>query len=738
MSRSLIALLSLLAVGAIASTHVTLPTDWRISAPIGAVAATGTMPQGIALSPDGSKLAVVEAGFNPPVLRVLATGDLHTVTTIALKDAFGKPVWRDDRHVVIAGAGTNAVLTVDIGRGTISAQPSGRWLTGVEQEGPNGMVFAISDTQHNVTWSLDGQTYTANVGIHPGSIVGAPGGLYVAGTGEATVSRLVFRPDHAKPDVRTIAVDEHPAALALSRDRRRLYVACADSDAVDVVDTAVDAVVERIPVGIARGRGASPNGLAVASDGTVYVSLGAENAVAEIRGGKVVARVPAGWYPTGVAVDEHTVYTIDGKGESSRANPQFDPRRKTSSGYVAAMLSGSVRAIPRAAFTADSTAEVLANIPDPVPTPANTIVRAGGPIKHVIYIIKENRTYDQVLGDVAGANGDPKLVWFGEKITPNEHAIVKRFGIFDNTFADSQVSSNGHNWTDAAFANDYLERFWPPNYGGRRDLYDFEDGADGAVPGTGYIWDNADAHGVSLRDYGEHTSDSVLGDKSMVTSTPGLKGRIDPRYRGWDLSYSDELRVNEWQREFKGYVERDDLPGLEIVWLPNDHTAGTSPTVLKPQAMVAQNDHALGRIVDTVSHSKYWESTAIFVIEDDAQNGPDHVDDQRTTFYLASAYATAGVHHAHYTQSSVVHTIELLLGLPPMNIYDSAAPPMYDAFGLTPDATPFTAIAPRIDIMQHNEQTAYGARRSEHLDFSREDAVNPAILNDILAHAARQ
>ncbi|HUN29014.1 MAG TPA: hypothetical protein VMV65_04380, partial [Alphaproteobacteria bacterium] len=513
-------------------------------------------------------------------------------------------------------------------------------------------------------------------------------------------------------------------------------VACSDADVIDVIDTSNDRVIARIDVGLPQGRGASPNALAVAPDGTLYASLGAENAVAEIRGDRVVARAPAGWYPTGVAVDDHNVYVSNGRGEGSRANPGFQPERRHDPEYVAAAMTGSVRAIARDEFDASSSAEVAANMPVPVPTPDRTVVRAHGPIEHVIYIIKENRTYDQVLGDLPIGDGDPQLAWFGKDVTPNDHAIAMRFGVFDRTFTDAQVSANGHNWSTAAFANDYLERFWPPNYGGRRKQYDFEDGATASAPGTGYLWDDADKHGVSLRDYGEFVTDPANPGGLYTTHMAGLIGKIDGRFPGFDLKISDETRVDEWQREFEQFVRDGNLPTLIILRLPNDHTSGTYPGALTPQAYVAQNDHAFGRIVDVVSHSRYWASTAIFAIEDDSQNGPDHVDDQRTTFYLASPYAAPGVHHAHYTTSSVMRTIELLLGLPPMTIYDALAPPMYDAFALQPDLRPYDVIAPKIDDTVKNLRTAYGAAQSERMDFRDADAADPRILNDILAHVA--
>jgi len=721
-------LLALGIAGATATRTIWLPTDWTLTPPSGAVNPTGTMPQGLALSPDGSKIAVVESGVNPPALRILATHDLHALRVVPLKDDFGTPLWSDATHVVVPGATTDAVEIVDAATGDVETHHAASYISAIAR-GRDGTIYAVSDLE-NMFIRMGPELTGTHTGSHPAAIAIAPGSFYVANRGEATLT-------HILPDkVETVAVDLHPAALALSPDGSKLYVACSDADTIDVLDTKTDAVTARIDVGLPQGRGASPNALAVASDGTLYASLGAENAIAEIRDGHVIARAPAGWYPTGVAVDEATVYVSNGRGESSRANPDFRPEHHHDPEYVASAMTGSVRAIARNTFDATSTADVITGMPVPVATPAQTVVRAGGPIAHVIYIIKENRTYDQVLGDLPIGDGDPKLAWFGKDITPNDHAIAMRFGVFDRTFSDAQVSATGHNWSTAAFANDYLERFWPPNYGGRRKQYDFEDGATASAPGTGYLWDDADKHGVSLRDYGEFVTDPANPGGLYTTHMAGLIGKIDGRSPGFDLKISDEVRVDEWQREFEQFVRDGNLPALIILRLPNDHTFGTYPGALTPQAYVAQNDHALGRVIDVVSHSRYWASTAIFAIEDDSQNGPDHVDDQRTTFYLASPYAAPGVHHAHYTTSSVVRTIELLLGLPPMTIYDTLAPPLYDAFALHSDLRPYDVIAPKIDDTVKNTPHAYGAAASMGMDFRDADAADPRVLNDILAHVA--
>ncbi len=613
---------------------------------------------------------------------------------------------------------------------------TGKWPSAVALD--RGVIATSNDMGNDVSiMNMDiGEivTTTAAVGAHPGAVLFSPDArkLFVANRGGASISVITWPAERAHE----IATDLHPAALVLSKSGATLYVACADSDAIDAIDTSTERVTARISVGLPQGSGASPNAMAVASDGTLYVSLGAENAVAEIRNNTVVARAPAGWYPSGVAVDGTNVYVADGKGEGSHPNPGLDSNAGGKDpNYVGRLLVGSLRVIPRSAFDARSTAAVADNLPSPVPAPAQTVVRPHGPIAHVIYIIKENRTYDQVLGDVTGADGDPQIAFFGGKVTPNQHAIVERFGIFDNTYTDAQVSASGHNWSTAAFANDYLERFWPPNYGGRRETYDFEDGADASVPRNGYIWDNAKRAGITYRDYGEFVATPpLLGFET--TRMPGLQGHVDGAYRGFDMNVSDESRVDEWQREFEGFVRDGSLPALEIIRLPNDHTAYTRTGSLTPRAYVAQNDHAFARIVQAVSHSRFWQSTAIFAIEDDAQNGPDHVDAQRTTLYVVSPYAAPGTHHAHYSTSAVVRTIELLLGLPPMSIYDAVAPPLYDAFALAADTRPFDAIAPQINVNERNAKTAYGAAISNRMNLRTADAVDFATGNDILAHAA--
>jgi YVTN family beta-propeller protein len=734
------------------------------------------MPQGIALSPDGKTLAVVESGVNPATLRLLDAKTLAEIKSIELKGAFGKPVWLFGRHILIPGAATDEVLNIDTTTSEIQAQPLnkgawpvdiafGNYLQGLSipivvtddyNNAANGSItFGIRSgfINENVNFAST-QFTTVHVGSHPAAALFSRSGrfIYVALRGQSSVAvvnaaaGLPVVDMMTKRVVKNIAVGKHPCDLALSPDGKKLYVAVCDNDAVAVIDTRTNTRIANIPVGMktarVHGYGANPNALLLHGN-DLFVSLGGENAIARVRNGRVIGYIPAGWYPTGLAMgNDGTLYVSNGKGESAPANPHFDPRIRNSPGYVGAITVGSVRAIPRAAYERINTmtAQTLSDLM-PLWAPratVDTVIRPHGPISHVIYIIKENRTYDQVLGDITGANGDPSLVMFGRTITPNQHLIAERFGVMDNAYADAQVSADGHNWTDAATANDYLQRMWPVNYGNRRAGYDSQNGVGADVPHSGYLWDAAKRAGITYRDYGEDMSLSA-GPPIATNDHPALQGHYDPAYVGWNLKYSDQDRFNEWKREFDKFVADGKLPQLEFMYLPNDHTAGTQANMPTPEAFMAINDWVVGQVVDAVSHSRYWKSTAIFILEDDAQNGPDHVSDQRSTFYVASPYARGGVDHSHYSTVSFVRTIELLLGLAPLSVADTTAQPLYNLFAAQAiNAQPYDAVKPSIDMTAVNKRAAYGSAISSRLDFSQPDAVNPAVLNDILKHAVRR
>ncbi len=385
-------------------------------------------------------------------------------------------------------------------------------------------------------------------------------------------------------------------------------------------------------------------------------------------------------------------------------------------------------------------------------TPANAPIgsaipsKVGGasPIKHVFYIIRENRTYDQVLGDTAQGNGEPRMCLFGPDVTPNAHAITQSFVLFDNFYVDADVSYNGHAFSTAAYATDFVQKMWETFTANRGGPYLTEGGGimrnpfgNISAPDGGYIWDAAKRAQVSVRSYGEfvaHATRTPAGDVSAVATVPGLSDAVAPAYAGWDLDIPDQKRVDRWLDEFRQFEAAGTLPQLSIIRLPNDHTAGTRTGSPTPRAMVADNDLALGRIVEAVSTSAvYWKDSAIFVVEDDAQSGPDHVDSHRSVLLVASPFARRSfVDHTLYTTSGVLRTIELILGLAPMSQYDAAAAPLYNAFTGTPNLAPYARIQPRVALDEKNLPSSFGAVLSAQMDFSMEDRAPEALLNEIV------
>lgn len=749
---------AVLVTAVVAAPGVTLlPTGWSIRGADGAVATVGTLPQGLVMSRDGSRLIELEAGYRKPALRVLDAATLKELSSVKLDGAYGVPLRDPDGDgvwVSVAGSFQEQIAHVDTASGTVDRNVSLPlpFFPAALARAPDGTLAVAGDLGNRVAFVdpvAERVVATVAVGRHPAALAfGADGKtLYVADRAESQLDVV----DVAARTVRArIAVGLHPVALA--SDGRRLYVADSDDDDIAVIDLASERVIARAPVPFGRrdAIGASPNALALDGD-RLYVTCGAANAVAvfstTVDGLASLGAIPAGWYPTAVIVDRaHGVlYVANGKGESSHANPRYKVQPASTrlanpapAQYIADQLAGSIRrlAVPDDAALARGLDDVR-ELAQHEGVPPSAIVRRGGPIRHVVYVIKENRSYDQVLGDVAGADGDPSLVLFGARVTPNQHALARRFGTFDRFFENAHVSADGHNWATAAFANDYLEKMWPPNYGNRRSLYDFEDAAEAAVPHARYLWNDAVAHGVTLRNYGEYVTGGPSKPTPVSVADDELRPRTDRSFATFDMSVTDVARFTEWKREFDGYERSRTLPQLEIVRFPRDHTSGTKAGEVTPQGMVADNDLAVGKLVEAISHSPDWASTAVFVIEDDAQNGPDHVDEQRSTFYLVSPYAAGGVQHAAYTQASVLRTIEILLGLPPMSAYDAGARPLTAAFAAKPNLQPFDALPAQIKLDETNPTTAYRAVDSARLDFAHADRADPGELNDILWHAVK-
>ena len=554
---------------------------------------------------------------------------------------------------------------------------------------------------------------------------------------------------------------QHPCELVLRRDGKFLFVANANDNTVTVIETATGRTVETIWATLFPNspRGATPNSLALSPDQkTLYVANANINAIGvfdvETPGkSHSLGFIPSGWYPTSVRVtpDGKKLLIANGKGNIAKANPRGPQpvRGKSTEQYIGKLFSGSLSIIdlpsPKkqtaqfAAWTAEvlrctplrPDAQVSAARPEGNPIPA----KPGdySPIRHCIYIIKENRTYDQIFGDMKEGNGEPTLCLFPEKVTPNHHQLAREFVLLDNFYAESEVSADGHEWSTAAYATDFVEKTWPLNYGHKKTKFPYP--SEGvfpvALPASGYIWDRASEAGVTYRSYGEFVQNATTTNKPSTTHLKSLQGHFDPWFIGFDLDYSDDLRANRFISELKRFEGEGEMPRLQILRLPNDHTHGVSKGSLTPTAYVADNDAALGKVVAAVSRSKFWSTTAIFVVEDDAQNGPDHVDAHRTVALCISPYSRLGkTDSTMYSTSSMLRTMELILGLQPMTQFDAAATPMFNSFTNQIDTTPFTALPAQVDLKATNSLAAWGA--DIKFNLAKEDAADDLLFNEVI------
>jgi DNA-binding beta-propeller fold protein YncE len=772
-----------------------LPSGWKIK-PAGRHMQIGSLPLAMVESPDGKYLVVTTNGYAKPTLAVVDLDRGYVASKTQVEHAWLGLAWHPDaRRIFSSGAGQTTVnefywtpgkLTAGavyaVGRDAQKPMPGISHPEPVEQSfvgglaiSPDGRYLYAVHVLGEALTKLDIKSglvvRTVDVGAEAYTCVLSPDGrmVYVSVWGGAKV--LAF--DAATLDSRgEIAVGEHPGAMVFSKDGARLFVACANTNSVDVADVAARSVKEQVSVALYPNLppGATPNALGLSPDGrTLLVAVADNNTVAVVdvtdpARSEVRGFIPTGWYPTAAQFDHDgsQIFVLSGKGLGSMPNARGNqPGIPGAPGqYSGAMLEGTLsvlRAPDRAelqamtktvySLTPFTSASVLAPAAAPVASPIPRKVGDPSPIKHVFYIIRENRTYDQVLGDLERGNGDPTLCLFGEEVTPNAHAIAREFVVLDNFYVDAEVSFDGHAYSTGAYANDAVEKFWPTNYGGRGLRYMSEGGgkmrnAYGNItaPLNGYIWDAAIRAGVSVRSYGEFAmrgpepegeTDSGVGE--VVATVPGLKGRVHPDYQPYDLKIPDNRRVDVWLGEFRKFEEDGSLPRLNIIRLGNDHTAGTSAGYPTPRAMVAENDTALGRIVEAISKSRFWRESAIFVLEDDAQAGPDHVDAHRSVALLASPFVRRGaVDSTLYDTAAMLRTIELVLGLPPMSHLDTGATPMYAAFQPTPVPTPFAMRPARIDIKEMNRANAWGAAASAGMSFAEADLAPEQLLNEII------
>jgi YVTN family beta-propeller protein len=765
--------------GALEEGVTLLPNGWRI-APAGRHLAVGDMPMAFVPSPDGRFLIVSNNGYSKPSLTVVDTATFTVKSVFPLDYAWLGLAWHPD-GVRLYTTGQNVVNEMVFYEGDLTAMraftlPKSSTALGggivVSRDGKTLFVIrSLEQTLLAIDLATGTIAKTVELPAEAYACLLSPDGtrLLVSLWGGAKV--LAFDAATLAP-AGEAAVGEHPNAMAFSKDGARLFVACANTNAVWVVDVASLAAREQISVALfpKAPAGSTPNALAVSPDGrTLLVANADNNAVAVVdieEAGKsqVAGFVPAGWYPTGVGFDKEggQVYVLSGKGLQSKANPGGPtPQSGRTAQYIAGLLTGALSVLPRPgaealpamtkqvySLTPYSDATRLAPADAPRSSAIPREVGRPSPIKYVFYIIRENRTYDQVFGDVKAGDGDPSLCLFGEEITPNAHAIASQFTLFDNFYVDAEVSYDGHAFSTGAYATDAVEKIWPTNYGGRGGAYLSEGGGkmrnaygNLAAPADGYIWDACQRAGLSVRSYGEfvqHGDDFRDQTSPLNATVPGLAGRVDPEFPPFDMEITDAHRADIWLARFREFERNGQLPRLSIIRLPRDHTAGTRAGSHTPRAMVADNDAALGRMLEAISRSRYWKESALFVLEDDAQNGPDHVDAHRSVLLVASPFSRRrAVDSTLYTTSGVLRTIELILGLPPMSQYDAAATPLYNAFTGTAVRTPYKALPARVPLDETNPPKGPGSEESARMDFSAPDRAPDLLLNEIVWKAMR-
>jgi DNA-binding beta-propeller fold protein YncE len=728
-----------------------LPTGVQLD-PAGVAVELGSFPINLVLSPEKDKAAVVLSGWREQGIQIV---DLKTrqFTQTLLQDAafYGATFSPQGERLYVSGGNTDAVFvygwkngsatlqskfvlaTAKTAEGTgtsypagIAAAPNGKFIYVAEKAGDRLAVVNATSGQIVQRFSTDHYPYAV--------LVTGNGHLFVSAWGGSTLSEFRILDDGTLAYLGRIEVGRHPSAFVANGEN--LYVALAGSDRVAIVDTKSRKVARYLHDSAtgAPPEGSTPNGLALSADGKRLLVAEADNnaiAVFDLASNRLLGRIPTDWYPTAVAENGGQIFVLSGKGQGTRANPDGPvpltnwPNEKPRE-YTLGQLDGSLRLFS-AAITPSQLAAFTRRVArannwmQPVPA------RRYPPFKHVIYIIKENRTYDQVLGDMKEGDGDANLVYFPDvTTTPNHHALARRFGLFDRFRVNAEVSSQGHIWSTAAYVTNYGEKTVPSSYANKHaDV----DGQESDEPEGGFLWTLANRSGVTFRDYGEMVH---RGDAGWPVTQRDLAADVNPDYPPFDLTTPDQKRADVWIEELQRFVRDGDMPQLELMWLPNDHLAAGRPGKCTPQACMADNDLALGRIAQALSQSPFWKDTVIFVVEDDAQAGPDHVDSHRAPFFAISAYNRPGTIHQFFNTTDVIAAIEDILDIGRLSKFDHFSRSMAPIFAPTPELTPYEAITPKQDLNAKNPQNTAAAHWSEGLDLSAPDRVNDELYNRIL------
>ena len=765
-----ISFLSLIVVNATAQKVVTLPNGWSLS-PAGKSLPLGDLPLNMAVSSSKKWIAVTNNGQSKQSLQLIDVKKEIIVDSIEIaKSWLGLKFSSDEKYLFAGGGNDNWILQYAIINNKLQLKDSiklgKKWPNkispaGIDIDDAKHLLYVVTKDDNSLyiidlltksifqQIKLDGEAYTCLLSTNKKQ-------LYISCWGCDQL--IVFNTDNRKINSQ-ISVGDNPNDICITRDNKFLFVANANDNSVSVINLKESKVVETLTASLFPDAppGSTSNGLALSNDNKTLFIANADNnclAVFDVSNPGFSSSkgfIPVGWYPTCVKVIGKKIWVTNGKGFSSFANPEGpNPARKKEKvsyqggekekevQYIGGLFKGSMSIIdmPSEKQLSIYARQVYKNTPYTKEKESGSMVEAGNPIpskigdpspiKHVFYIVKENRTYDQVLGDVKEGNGDTSLVLFGEKITPNQHKLAKDFVLLDNFYVDGEVSADGHNWSMGAYATDYLEKNWVTSYGGRGGSYDAEGNRKVANNKGDFIWGACKKAGVGYRTYGE-----FIDNRKANISV--LDNHFCPYFVGWDLNVTDTARYYQWAQEFDSLVAAHALPAFMSLRFPNDHTAGLSKGKPTPFAFAADNDLAVGMFLEHLSNSPVWKESVVFILEDDAQNGPDHVDAHRSPAYVAGPYVKRNfVDHTPYTTSGMLRTIELILGLPPMSQYDAAATPLWRSFTAKPDYTSFKSLPSNIDLADKNLVWNELSQKSATFDFTKEDRIPDMEFSEVI------
>ena len=757
------------------SKRINLPNGWSLT-PVGKSLPVGDLPLNIAISSTQKYMAVTNNGQSTQSIQLIDVKREKVLDNVEIpKSWLGLKFSADEKYLYASGGNDNWILKYAVTKNklklTDSIKLGDKWPakispSGIEIDDAKHTMYVVTK-ENNSLYVIDllskqikqqiqlgGEAYTCLLSNDKTE-------LYITCWGCDKI--IVFNTVQNKI-IDNVAVGDNPNDICLSKSGQYLFVANANDNSVSVVDIKQRRVLETLNAALYPNSipGSTTNSVALSTDEkTLYIANADNNCLAvfdvSVPGSsKSNGFIPVGWYPTVVRVIANKIFVANGKGFTSMANPygpspvndneklsyhKGDPEQTVQ--YIGGLFKGtlSIFSTPTAKQLSDYSQIVYKNTPynknneltsngeggNPVPMK----IGDPSPIKHVFYIIKENRTYDQVLGDMPEGNGDTSLCLFGEKVTPNLHALSREFVLLDNFYVDAEVSADGHNWSMGGYANDYLEKTWPTDYGGRGGSYDAEGNRAIANNKGGFIWEHCARAGVSYRTYGEFADD-------YKPNIPILKDHYCTYYTSWDQTVRDTTRVGQWKRDFDSLVAANALPQMNTLRIINDHTEGLSLGRPTPFAHCADNDLAIGMFIDYLSKSPVWKESVVFILEDDAQDGPDHVDAHRSTAYVAGPYVKRNfVDHTMYSTTSMLRTMELILGIPPMSQYDAAAVPMWRCFQATPNFTAFNVKPLQWDINEKNKAENAWQRKSETFDFTKEDRIPDRAFTEVIWKAVK-